>query len=59
MTAEEFLKLRGGKEITREKINEAWEKYFKASGMIRGIGWVALYYDRKKSPEIFGRFFSK
>lgn len=24
---------------------EGWEKDFKASGMIRGIGWVVLYYD--------------
>jgi len=24
---------------------EAWEKDFKATGMIRGIGWVILYQD--------------
>jgi Fe-Mn family superoxide dismutase len=25
---------------------ELWEKEFKAMGTMRGIGWVALYYDR-------------
>lgn len=24
---------------------EAWEKYFRATGMMRGIGWVILYFD--------------
>jgi len=24
---------------------EAWEKDFRSTGMIRGIGWVVLYYD--------------
>ena len=26
---------------------EAWEKDFKATGMMRGIGWVILYCDKK------------
>ena len=37
--------------VLSEKINkdwgsyEEWEKDFKAIGMMRGIGWVVLYYD--------------
>ena len=35
------------KELTRQFGSyEAWEKYFKASAMMRGIGWVTLYYDK-------------
>lgn len=26
---------------------EAWEKDFKATGSLRGIGWAVLYYDRE------------
>lgn len=25
---------------------EAWDKYFRASGALRGIGWVIMYYDK-------------
>jgi superoxide dismutase, Fe-Mn family len=32
---------------------ESWEKEFKASGAMRGIGWVALYYDSQS-----GRLFN-
>ncbi|MEM3437892.1 MAG: superoxide dismutase [Nitrososphaerales archaeon] len=49
--------IKDGKELDKnsklfEKITkdfgtyENWEKDFKGTGMIRGIGWVALYYDK-------------
>jgi len=28
---------------------EAWQKDFKATGMMRGIGWVILYYDQQEN----------
>lgn len=48
---------KGGREFDKnsklfEKINqefasyENWEKDFKATGLMRGIGWVILYYDK-------------
>ncbi|MBU0546208.1 Fe-Mn family superoxide dismutase [Patescibacteria group bacterium] len=32
---------------------ESWEKYFKATGAMRGIGWAVVYYD-KLGDKIFG-----
>ncbi len=56
--------IKGGKEINKntnlyKKIvanfgsYEDWEKDFKATGAMRGIGWIILYYDR-----VEGRLFN-
>lgn len=48
----------GGEGILARKINqefgsfELWQKDFKAAAMMRGIGWVILYYD-KDAERIF------
>src|SRR3990172_282276 len=50
--------IKGGKELAKDseiykKIEkdfgsyENWEKDFKATGVMRGIGWVVLYYDKE------------
>ena len=54
----ENLSKNGGKidensELSKKLINEwgsygAWEKDFKSIGLMRGIGWVILYYDEKR-----------